>query len=266
MTDILKRNNVRVFGKGTKPVLFAHGFGCGQQMWRHIWSAFENDYLIVLFDYVGSGSSDVNAYNKERYNSLNGYAEDVLDICAELGLKDVIFVGHSVSSVIGMLASIKKPEYFDKLVLVGPSPRYINDQDYTGGFEHGDIVELLETMDSNYIGWANFLGPAIMKNPERPELAAELTDSFCSTDPVIARQFAQVTFLSDNRRDLRHVGRPCLILQCSDDTIAPVSVGHYIYQQLPESKLVIMEATGHCPHLSAPQETISQMQQFLAQD
>jgi sigma-B regulation protein RsbQ len=266
MTDILKRNNVRVFGKGTKPMLFAHGFGCGQQMWRHVWPAFENDYLIVLFDYVGSGSSDLNAYNKERYDSLNGYAEDVLEICAELRLKDVIFVGHSVSSVIGMLASIKKPEYFDKLVLVGPSPRYINDQDYTGGFEHADIVELLDTMDSNYIGWANFLGPAIVKNPERPELAAELTDSFCSTDPVIARQFAQVTFLSDNRRDLGHVGHPCLILQCSDDIIAPVSVGYYIHQHLPESKLVIMEATGHCPHLSAPEETIGQMQQFLAQD
>jgi sigma-B regulation protein RsbQ len=245
-------------------MVFAHGFGCGQQMWRDIWPAFEDEYMIVLFDYVGSGNSDVTAYNHERYGSLNGYAEDILDICGHLGLRDIVFVGHSVSSVVGMLASIKRPEYFEKLVLVGPSPRYINDPEYHGGFDSADIVELLDTMDSNYIGWANFLGPAIMKNPERPELAAELTESFCSTDPVIARQFAQVTFMSDNRRDLGHVKHPCLILQCSDDIIAPVSVGEYLHQNLPESTLVIMQATGHCPHLSAPQETITHMRHFLA--
>ncbi|TLV03509.1 alpha/beta fold hydrolase [Dyadobacter luticola] len=266
MTDIFKRNNVNIFGTGSKTMLFAHGFGCGQQMWRNIWPAFQDEYRIVLFDYVGSGNSDANAYNPERYRNLNGYAEDVLEICEALNLKDAIFVGHSVSSIVGMLASIKEPAYFDKLVLVGPSPRYINNPEYVGGFERADIEELLDTMDKNYIGWANFLAPAIMQNPDQPELAAELTESFCSTDPVIARQFAEATFLSDNRQDLAYVNHPCLILQCSDDMIAPLPVGEYLHSNLTNSSLVVMQATGHCPHLSAPQETVAYIRQFLAQD
>ena len=200
--DVLARNNVNVFGKGQQPMLFAHGFGCDQNMWRFITHAFENDYKIVLFDYVGSGQSDVKAYNPERYSNLNGYAMDVLEVCDALQLKDVVFVGHSVSCMIGLLSAIKRPELFSDLLLIGPSPCYINDKTYVGGFERKDIEELLDTMDKNYIGWANFLAPAIMKNPDKPELSIELTNSFCSTDPVIARNFAMATFFSDNRRDL----------------------------------------------------------------
>ncbi len=264
--DIIKRNNVRVLGKGTTPMIFAHGFGCAQQMWRYIWPAFEDGYKIILFDYVGSGQSDLSAYNSERYANLNGYAEDILDICKALNLKDAIFVGHSVSCMVGLLASIKMPSYFRKLIFIGPSPRYINDNSYVGGFERTDIEELLMTMEQNYIGWANFLAPAIMKNPDHPELSQELTESFCSTDPVIARQFAEVTFLSDNRRDLNKVRHPSLIMQCAEDMVAPYEVGNYLQDHLTESTLVLMNATGHCPHMSAPEETIRFMKQYLESD
>jgi sigma-B regulation protein RsbQ len=262
--DIRKRNNVSVFGNGSKPMILAHGFGCGQNMWRYIWPAFENDYQIILFDYVGSGNSDVTAYNAERYSDLYGYAQDVIDICDELGLKQAIFVGHSVSSMVGVLASIKRPELFESLIMIGPSARYINDNGYIGGFEKSDIEEMLSTMEKNYIGWANFLAPAIMQNQENPELGNELTNSFCSTDPVIARQFAQVTFLSDNRQDLAKVRHPSLILQCSRDLIAPTEVGQYLQDHLPDSTQKLMQATGHCPHLSSPQETIVLMKEFLS--
>lgn len=245
-------------------MIFAHGFGCDQNMWRYVWPAFEKDYRIVLFDYVGAGKSDLSAYNKERYSDLNGYAQDVLDICEALDLRNAIFVGHSVSSVIGMLAAIKGPSYFSSLILVGPSPRYINDGDgYIGGFERSDIEELLSTMEKNYIGWANFLGPAIMKNPERPELAEELVDSFCSTDPVIARLFAEATFFSDNRNDLRKISHPTLIMQCSEDLIAPYEVGEYLHKNLKNSTLIVLKATGHCPHMSHPEETIQVISEYL---
>ena len=257
------RNNVHITGKGTQPMIFAHGFGCDQNMWRFTYPAFEDQYKIVLFDYVGSGKSDLNSYYPERYSDLNGYAQDVLDIIHELDLSNVIFVGHSVSSMIGVLAAIREPQRFDRLILVGPSARYINDGDYLGGFERKDIEDLLHTMDQNYIGWANFLGPAIMKNPERPELAQELTDSFCSTDPVIARRFAEVTFFSDNRSDLAKLKVPSLILQCSDDLIAPLEVGHYLHTHIPQSTLRILKATGHCPHMSEPEETIAEIKQYL---
>lgn len=260
---ITERNNVKVFGKGTQPMMFAHGFGCDQNMWRFITPAFENDYKIVLFDYVGAGKSDVNAYNPERYSSLQGYARDVLDICAELQLSDVIFVGHSVSSMVGVLAAIEEPRYFSRLVLVGPSPCYINDGAYKGGFERKDIEELLETMEKNYIGWANFLAPNIMGNKDRPELGEELTESFCSTDPLIARRFAEATFFSDNREDLKKIRIPSLILQCSEDIIAPLEVGEYLSQNLHGSTLRVMKATGHCPHMSEPEETVSLMKEYL---
>jgi sigma-B regulation protein RsbQ len=262
-TEILARNNVRTFGRGTQPMLFAHGFGCDQNMWRFVAPAFADDYKIVLFDYVGSGGSDLGAYDPQRYASLDGYVQDVLDICHELELKNVIFVGHSVSSMVGVLAARREPELFAHLVLVGPSPRYINDPPYVGGFERADIEGLLETMDKNYIGWANFLAPAIMKNPDRPELASELTESFCSTDPIIARRFAEVTFFADNREDLAHVRVPSLILQCSDDIIAPNAVGEYLHNELPGSTLRVMKATGHCPHMSHPQETVQLIQDYL---
>jgi sigma-B regulation protein RsbQ len=262
--DILRRNNVRIFGKGKQPMLFAHGFGCDQNMWRFVTPAFENDYEIILFDYVGAGKSDLQAYSPERYSSLNGYAQDVLDICAALDLKNVIFVGHSVSSVIGMLASIREPERFAQLILIGPSPRYINDPPaYIGGFERADIAGLLHIMEKNYIGWANTLAPLIMKNSERPELTRELKESFCSTDPQIARRFAEATFWSDNREDLPKVKTPSLIMQCSEDVIAPLEVGSYLKRHLPQTVLRVLNATGHCPHMSHPEETIEVIKQYL---
>lgn len=262
--NVIHRNNVNITGKGSQPMIFAHGFGCDQNMWRFMVPAFENDYKLILFDYVGAGKSDIAAYNSERYSNLNGYAQDVLEICDELQLRDVIFVGHSVSSMIGVIAAIKKPEVFSQLVLVGPSPCYINHEGYTGGFERKDIEELLDTMDRNYIGWANFLAPAIMKNADRPELTEELTESFCSTDPKIARQFAMATFLSDNRRDLQKLKKPTLVLQCSDDIIAPYEVGDYVHAHLPNSTLKVLKATGHCPHMSHPEETIQVIKDYLS--
>jgi sigma-B regulation protein RsbQ len=261
---IASRNHVRSFGKGTKPMLFAHGFGCDQNMWRFITPAFENNYRIILFDYVGAGKSDLSAYNPERYSSLQGYAQDVLDICEELDLDDVIFVGHSVSSMIGLLAAVAKPELFSHIIMVGPSPCYINDEGYVGGFEKKDIEGLLETMEKNYIGWANFLAPNIMGNQDRPELGQELTESFCSTDPVIANQFARATFFSDNRRDLPKLKIPSLILQCSEDIIAPAQVGEYLHTHLPKSTLRVMNAKGHCPHMSEPEETIALIKDYLS--
>jgi sigma-B regulation protein RsbQ len=265
--DILIRNNVKQFGRGTQPMMFAHGFGCDQNMWRFVAPAFADDYRIVLFDYVGSGGSDLEAYDPDRYASLEGYADDVLDVVHALDLRDVILVGHSVSSMVAVLAANREPDRFDRLILVGPSPRYINDApDYVGGFERGDIEGLLETMDRNFIGWANFLAPAIMKNPDRPELGEELTASFCSTDPKIARRFAEATFFADNRADLRNVAVPSLIMQCSDDIIAPREVGEYLHRELPESTLRVLEATGHCPHMSAPEETIRVIREYLRSD
>lgn len=262
--DIQSRNNVTVLGRGTRPMLFAHGFGCDQHMWRYVTPAFEDDYRVVLFDYVGAGKSDLSAYDPARYADLDGYASDVLDVCHALDLHDVIFVGHSVSSMVGVLAANREPERFSRLILIGPSPRYVNDDGYVGGFERADIDGLLETMDKNYIGWANYLAPAIMKNADRPELGEELTESFCSTDPVMARRFAEATFYADNRADLAASTVPSLILQCSEDIIAPLEVGEYLHGQLRESTFRVMHATGHCPHMSAPEETIALMKEFLA--
>jgi sigma-B regulation protein RsbQ len=264
--NISVRNNVKSFGEGIQPMMFAHGFGCDQNMWRFITPAFEKEYRIILllFDYVGAGKSDIGSYNSERYSSLQGYAQDVLDICAELKLNDVIFVGHSVSSMIGLLAAVETPAYFSNMIMVGPSPCYINDEGYIGGFERNDIEGLLATMEKNYIGWANFLAPNIMANKERPELSEELTESFCSTDPLIANQFAKATFFSDNRKDLTKLKTPSLILQCSEDIIAPAEVGNYLHQNLPQSTLKVMKATGHCPHMSEPEETIQLIKEYLA--
>ncbi len=262
--DVIKRNNVKVSGTGTQPMLFAHGFGCDQNMWRYVTPHFEHDYRIVLFDYVGSGKSDVSAYDAKRYDSLEGYARDVLEVIDALDLKDIIFVGHSVSSMIGVIAANEEPDRFERLILVGPSPRYINDAPYVGGFEQRDIEGLFEMMDHNFMGWANFLAPAIMKNADRPELGTELTESFCSTDPVIARQFARATFLADNRDDLSRVSVPSLILQCSDDMVAPLEVGDYLHGELAGSTLRVMKAVGHCPHMSEPEETVSLIREYLA--
>jgi sigma-B regulation protein RsbQ len=262
--NVLRRNNVHLSGCDTgQPMVFSHGFGCDQNMWRFITPAFENEYRIVLFDHVGSGRSDLSAYNRTKYASLQGYASDVLEICRELDLTRVVFVGHSVSAAIGVLAALEDPDRFDALVLVGPSPCYIDDGEYVGGFSREDIEGLLESLDSNYLGWSSAMAPVIMGNPDRPELGTELTNSFCRTDPEIARQFARVTFLSDNRADLPKVTVRSLILQCSEDVIAPTSVGEYVQRNLPGSELVLLEATGHCPNLSAPEETIAAIKAFL---
>jgi sigma-B regulation protein RsbQ len=244
-------------------MLFAHGFGCDQNMWRFVVPAFEDEYRTVVFDLVGAGGSDLSAYDRGRYGSLHGYADDVLEICHELDLRDVIFVGHSVSSIIGVLAANKEPDRFHRLVLVGPSPRYIDDEGYVGGFTREDIDELLDSVESNYLGWSSAMAPVIVGNPDRPELGEELTDSFCRTDPEIAAHFARVTFLSDNRADLAAVTTRTLILQCAADAIAPRAVGDYVHRQIGDSELVIMDATGHCPNLSAPEETIAAIKAFL---
>lgn len=261
----LTRNNVKVSGSETgQAMIFAHGFGCDQNMWRFVTPAFEDEYRIVLFDHVGAGGSDLSAYNRAKYDSLQGYAKDVLEICHELGLIQAIFVGHSVSAMIGVLAAVQEPDRFEKLVLVGPSPRYIDDEGYAGGFSREDIEGLLDSLDSNYLGWSSAMAPVIMGNPDRPELGTELTNSFCRTNPEIAKDFARVTFLSDNRADLQKVKIPALILQCSEDAIAPREVGEYVHRQIPNSELRLMQATGHCPNLSAPEETISFIKDFLS--
>ena len=257
------RNNVRISGSGSQVMMFAHGFGCDQSMWRYVAPAFEEDYRVVLFDYVGCGKSDWSAYDEQRYSTLEGYAQDILDIVAAFELKDVTLVSHSVSSVIGLLAALKAPGRFARHVLVGPSPCYVNDGDYVGGFARTDIEGLLDLMEKNYVGWAAFLAPVVMKNPGNPELVQELQESFCATDPRVTRSFAKATFLSDYRAQMAKVQEPCLILQCSDDAIAPQAVGDWLNRALPGSTLRVMKATGHCPHMSHPAETISLMKEYL---
>jgi sigma-B regulation protein RsbQ len=265
-SDVLGRHCVTVRGDGPVTLLLAHGFGCDQRMWRHVAADLERDHRVVTFDYVGHGRSRREAYDPLRYSSLEGHARDVLQICAALDLEGAVFVGHSVSSMIGALASIAEPARFARLVMVGPSPRYVDDPPhYAGGFTAADIDGLLELMDRNYIGWANFLAPVIVQNGEHPEFAGELEQSFCSTDPVMARQFAELTFRGDNRADLPRVPVPTLVLQCSDDRIAPTAVGEYVAQELPDARLHMLAATGHCPHLSHPAETIAAIRAFLAE-
>ena len=264
MADVLARNNVHVGGpEGARPMVFAHGFGCDQNMWRFVAPAFADRYRTVLFDYVGAGHSDLTAYDPERYSALDGYARDVVDIADALDLRDTVFVGHSVSAMVGVLAAAAAPDRFGALVLIGPSPRYLNDGDYVGGFTREDIEGLLQSLDSNYLGWSAAMAPAIMGNPDRPELGAELTESFCRTDPEIQRRFARATFLSDNRADLERVSIPTLVLQCSDDIIAPDSVGEYVRDRITGSSFVKLRASGHCPNLSAPQETVDAIAAFL---
>jgi sigma-B regulation protein RsbQ len=261
--DILKRSNVTVSGAGQQAMVFVHGFGCSQGMWRLVAPAFEARYQVVLLDLIGAGQSDQSAYHPEQYSSLAAHANDVLAVVHELDLHEVILVGHSVGCMIGVLAAIKEPARFAELILVAPSPRYINDDNYVGGFEPADIEELLEAMDNNYLGWSGEITPVIMGNPTRPELTNELYNSFCSTAPTVARHFARVTFLSDNRADLPHLQTPTLILQCAQDIIAPLAVGNYMHQQIPDSTLVVLEVSGHCPHLSAPQLTTAAIEQYL---
>lgn len=259
----IRRNFVQVLGAGDSVIMFAHGYGCDQNMWRHVTPAFSAAYKIVVFDHVGCGQSDPTAFSKSRYSSLQGYARDVLDIIEELGVPKVTFIGHSVSSMIGALAAIERPELFENLVMIGPSPCYINDGEYVGGFERADIEGLLDMLESNHLGWSATMAPLIMGNPDRADLAAELEASFCRTNPLFAQHFARVTFLSDNRADLPMLKTRTLILQCQSDAIAPGVVGEYCHKCIPNSEFMIMDATGHCPHMSAPQQVVEAMRRFL---
>jgi sigma-B regulation protein RsbQ len=261
--SVHERNNVKVSGRGARAMMFAHGFGCDQNMWRFVAPAFEQDFQVVLFDHVGAGRSDLTAYDPDKYSTLDGYADDVVEIGRSLDLKDAVFVGHSVSAMIGILASLQAPDMFSQLVLVGPSPRYIDDGDYVGGFKRRDIEEMLGFLADNHMGWSAAMAPVIMGNPDRPELSQELENSFCRTDPDIAKAFARVTFMSDNRADLPKVRAKSLILQCSDDIIASDVVGEYVRQKIPGSRMVKLKAVGHCPNLSAPDEVIAAVRDFV---
>ena len=264
MVSVGIRHNINQSGRPDgQPMLFAHGFGCDQHMWRYVAPRFEDEFRVVLFDHVGAGKSDLSAYDPQRYSSLSGYAEDIVAVCTELELRDVIFVGHSVSAMMGVLAAAAAPELFAKLVLIGPSPCYLDDADYVGGFSVEDINDMLESLESNYLGWSSVMAPVVMGRPDRPELGNELTESFCRTDPSIARRFARVTFLSDNRDDLRAVATPTLVLQCANDVIAPVSVGEFVRDRMPNASMVLLHATGHCPNLSAPEETAAAIEHFV---
>jgi sigma-B regulation protein RsbQ len=263
---VRSRHNVRISGDPDgRPMLFAHGFGCDGSMWGRLAPAFEATHRVVVFDHVGAGDADPAAFHPARYASLSAYARDVLELCRELELEDVVFVGHSVSAMIGVLAAKLEPSRFGALVLIGPSPRYVDDPEsgYRGGFSRTDIDGLLATMETDYLGWSSLMAPVIMGRPDAPELGEELTESFCRTDPDAARSFARVTFLSDNRADLADVTTRSLVLQCQDDAIAPVEVGEYVHAQLPDSELVLLDAHGHCPHLSAPDATIDAIAAFV---
>jgi sigma-B regulation protein RsbQ len=263
MLNVVARNNVQIVGEGNSVMIFAHGFGCDQNTWRYIKEEFAKDFKLVLFDFVGAGRSDLSAYDAKKYNKLDGYAQDLIEICESLHIKDSVFIGHSVGCMVGVLAAIAKPLYFKKLVFVSPSPRYLNDVNYYGGMESTDLNELLEVMDSNYLGWSAAMAPAIMGTANNPELGEELTASFCATDPEIAKNFAKVTFLSDNRDDLGKLKVPSLTIQCRQDMLAPEEVGQYIQDNTPQNTMVVIGATGHCPHLSAPVEVISSIKTFL---
>ncbi len=263
--SLADRHHVTVSGSADgPPMLFAHGFGCDQNMWRSVVPRFEATHRCIRFDHAGAGHAHPDTYDTERHSSLDGYASDVIALCDELDLRDVVFVGHSVSAMIGVLASVRRPDLFAHLVLVGPSARYIDDGDYVGGFTEQDIDGLLDSLDSNYLGWSAQMAPAIMGNLERPELGQELTESFCRTDPEIQRRFARVTFLSDNRDDLGEVTTPCLVLQCRNDVIASEVVGRYVHDHLPTSTFVLLDASGHCPNLSAPDVTADAIEHYLA--
>jgi sigma-B regulation protein RsbQ len=264
--DAVARNNVQILGNGSRALVFGHGFGCDQTMWRHVFPAFLNDFKVILFDYVGAGDSDSESFDRRRYSTLHGYAQDLTEILGELKLTAVNFVGHSVSSMIGALAAIRRPELFSSLTMVSPSPCYINDGAYQGGFERADIDELLAILESNQVAWAATLAPLIMGNPESPELTEELQGSFCKLDPAIANHFARVTFLSDNRADLPFVLTKTLLLQSKEDVISNVSVGEYVHSQLPNSEFVVMDTIGHCSHMSAPNQVVQHLKHFLEED
>jgi sigma-B regulation protein RsbQ len=258
----LRRNNVSVRGHGARTIVFAHGYGCDQRMWRHVAPAFADDHRVVLFDHVGACTTDGSAYAAARYGTLHGYAADLLEIVRALGLPKVVFVGHSVSATVGLLAAASHPEYFERVVMVAPSPCFLNDGDYRGGFERDALDGVLASMDADYPAWATAMAPVIMGNPDRPALADELRDSFLRTDPAIARHFGRVTFLADHREDVARCTVPTLVMQGRDDAIAPREVGRWLHARLPQGTLAELAASGHCPHVSAPAETIDAIRAF----
>ncbi|MVN22477.1 alpha/beta fold hydrolase [Mucilaginibacter arboris] len=263
MTDILKRNNVKIFGNGKETILFAHGFGGDQKVWKYVYNAFTENYRVILFDYVGSGNSDHSAYKPELYNSLRGFAQDVLDICAALQLHQVIYVGHSVSSMIGLLAALEEPDYFQKLIFLGPSARYLNDGDYIGGLERSDLDGLFEMLDNNYLGFSQMMAPAIMGEKNSLEKQEELTESFIAADPAISQNFARVTLLSDHRHKLPFLTVPSLTVQCMDDVMAPETAGQYIHENTIGNIYLELHTSGHCPHLSAPEKVIKAIKDYI---
>ena len=264
MSDIKKRNNIQILGEGDQALVFAHGYGCDQNMWRHLTPDFKQTHKIVLFDHVGSGQSDESAYDFEKYRKLDGYANDVIEILDELHLSKVIFVAHSVSCMIAVLAANKRPDLFKNLVLIGPSPCYINQGDYYGGFSKKDIDELVETLESNYLGWSSFITPVIAGDTEQPEVSEELHNSFCQMNPDIAKHFAKVTFTGDNREDLGKVSIPSLIIQCNPDSIAPLEVGNYVKKEMQNAEIRVFDIPGHCPHLTAPKKTSEAINDYLS--
>lgn len=263
MESVIKKNNIKIIGNSEEVLMFAHGYGCDQSMWRFVTPAFSEKYKIVLIDLVGSGNSDPSYYNFQKYSSLTGYANDIIEICDSLNLKNVTLVAHSVSCMIGALACIERPELFKNLIMVGPSPCYINDGDYPGGFSPAELESLSHSLESNYLGWSSAITPTIMGNSDKPELTEELTNSFCRNDPERAIHFAKVTFGGDNRKDLPLISTPTLVIQCSEDFIAPLAVGKFVHSAIKHSKFTLLKATGHCPHLSAPKETIEAIQAYL---
>jgi sigma-B regulation protein RsbQ len=261
--DVLKRNNVVVKGNGQQPIIFVHGYGCDQNMWRFVTPHFEEAYQVILLDHVGSGKSDWGAYTIEKYSNLNQYASDLLEVCEALDVHDAILVVHSVSAMVGALVAVQAPNRFKSMVMVCPSPCYLNDGDYRGGFEKADIEDMIDTLNSNYLGWSSSITSVIMGNADKPALTEELTNSFCQHDPAIAKNFAKVTFTGDHRAILPKITTPTLILQVSQDLIAPVAVGEYVHQHIKNSKMAVIEGTGHCPHLSHPSETITHIKTYL---
>lgn len=261
--DSIKKNNVNILGKGKHVLLFVHGYGCNQNMWRFMTPDFEDDYKVILMDLVGYGESDIKSFDKEKYSSLKGYATDIIDVCQELDLKQITLIGHSVSSMIGLHVSLMAPELIDHLIMIGPSPCYINQDNYIGGFSKADIDELIDTLNSNYLGWSSAITPVIMGNPDQPELTDELNNSFCQTDPEIAKQFAKVTFMGDERKYLEECSAKTLIIQSKKDIIAPIEVGKFVHSKIKNSELKILNINGHCPHMSSPKATTKAIKEYL---
>jgi len=262
--SVRNRNNVQVAGSGPATLVFAHGFGCDQSMWRFLAPVFADRFRTITFDLVGSGGSDLRAYDRAKYGTLHGYAEDVVEIVEMCATGPTVFIGHSVAAMIGLLATVRAPQRFAAQVMVGPSPCFLNDGDYIGGFNREDMQELLETMEASFLGWSMKVAPMIMGAPNKPDLAQELVRSFARNDPSIARHFARVTFLADHRADLPRSTVPTLILQCSDDLLVPREVGDYLLRHLPNSTLQIIDNVGHCPHMSAPTPCSYSIEDFLA--